>query len=73
MPRIEYTAADYEEYDSAAMWCAKRDLRGVDGDPLPQGLSAKVSALIADDVEAFQERVRLSAYAWAMRDVPDYS
>lgn len=54
------------EYDSAAEWCARRGLKGADGDPLPPMLSADCLALINDDPEAFGERVRATAYALAM-------
>lgn len=61
----DYYAA-WIEYDAAAEWCAKRNLKGVDGDPLPENLSGRTVKLIADDPEAFQERVRATAYAIAM-------
>lgn len=60
------TAAAWQEYDSAAAWCAKRGLKGVEGDPLPEALSSRAQALIDEDPEAFEQRVRDTAYAIAM-------
>ncbi len=54
------------EYDSAAKWCAQRGLRGERGDILPSVLSADCFALIAEDVEAFEDRVRETAYGLSM-------
>lgn len=59
------TARDWREYDFAAEWCARRGLRGVVGDALPPMLSVAVVALIADDLSAFETRVRQTAYAMA--------
>lgn len=56
----------WAEYDSAAEWCAKRELAGKVGDPLPVGLSTGAKQLIDNDPEAFQDRVRSTAYALAM-------
>ena len=56
----------WREYDAAAKWCARRKLAGKIGDPLPTLLSADCQTLIDDDPEAFQDRVRLTAYALAM-------
>ena len=50
----------------AAEWCAKRKILGKIGDPLPTLLTADCQTLIDDDPEAFQDRVRLTAYARAM-------
>lgn len=55
-----------DEYDSAAEWCAKRGLRGVIGDPLPPNLSASAMMEIAFDSDAFECRVRETAYMLAM-------
>lgn len=57
---------DWATYDAVAEWCARRGLKGAIGDPLPNLLSASVAKLINDDPEAFEERVRLTAYALAM-------
>jgi hypothetical protein len=59
-------ARAWSEYDSAALWCAKRGFRGEEGGPLPEGLSAEAFQLINEDVEAFQERVRGAAYGLAI-------
>jgi hypothetical protein len=56
----------WTEYDAAADWCAKRGLRGVVGDPLPELISQEVATLIDADPEAFEEHVRMTAYANAM-------
>jgi len=56
----------WQEYDAAADWCAVRGLKGKLGDPLPELLSTEAHKLINDDPEAFEERVRLAAYARAM-------
>jgi len=57
------------EYDAAAQWCAHHGLRGVVGDPLPPLISIAVVIAINDDIDAFTERVRASAYALAMAGV----
>lgn len=62
----DLTGPEWAEYDSAAAWCAKRGIRGAHGDPLPDGLSARVAAEISEHSEAFAERVRGFAYAAAM-------
>jgi len=54
------------EYDGAAMWCAERGLKGKAGDPLPTLMSSEACELINDDPEAFEARVRATAYAIAM-------
>lgn len=59
-------AAAWTEYDNAADDMAKRGLKGEIGDPLPMNMTPEAVALINEDLEAFQERVRLSAYAQAM-------
>ncbi len=56
----------WSEYDSAAEWCAKRGIIGRIGDRLPENLSRECYDLINDDFEAFQKRIRESAYALAM-------
>jgi len=56
----------WAEYDSAAEWCAKRGLKGNEGDRLPTGLSDAVLSEINDHPEAFAERIRATAYALAM-------
>ena len=53
------------EYDFAAAWCAKRGIRGSVGDALPELISDECFRLINDDPEAFEERVRMTAYAIA--------
>ena len=53
-------------YDSCAEWCARRGLRGLIGDPLPNLLDSRVVALINEDPEAFRIRVAQCAYALAM-------
>jgi hypothetical protein len=58
----EYARHVWAEYDDAALWCAKRGYTGRVGDPLPSMLNDTVYAIIASDPEAFQERVRASAY-----------
>ena len=59
-------AAMWAEYDSAAEWCAKRGLKGIPGDPLPDKMSGACVAEICDHPEAFAERVNGFAYALAM-------
>jgi hypothetical protein len=54
------------EYDAAAEWCAKRGIKGNDGDPLPPLLSKNAMAEINYDPDAFQGRIRDTAYALAM-------
>ena len=63
----------WEEYDSAAEWCAIRSKKGTAGDLLPTGLSAEASYLINEDPDAFSERVRASAYALSYRLPSPYS
>lgn len=58
-------ASVWSEYDSAAEWCAKRGIRGNVGDRLPLNLSGLCLNLIAEDPEAFAERIRATAYALA--------
>jgi len=56
----------WAEYDAAASQLAQEGKKGEIGCPLPANMSVVAVALINDDPEAFQERVRLSAYALAM-------
>jgi hypothetical protein len=62
-------ALAWHEYDCAARWCAERGLTGDTGDRLPDGLSVRAWELIADDPEAFADRVRDHAYARSMQRV----
>jgi hypothetical protein len=57
------------EYDSVAAYCAARGIKGENGDSLPIGISAACLAEINYDPEAFQDRVRLTAYARAMESI----
>lgn len=59
------TVEPWDEYDSAAEWCARHNSKGGLGDPLPV-VSVGCSKLIDDDPEAFEEHVRRYAYAVAM-------
>ena len=52
---------EWNEYDAAAMWCAKRALKGRVNDPLPEGLSGACHELINADPEAFEQRVKDTA------------
>lgn len=65
--RIEeaYQARLWAEYDAAAKWCAQRRYSGGAGSPLPEAISVDVCDLIDQDIEAFQERVRATAYMLA--------
>lgn len=59
------------EYDSAAEWCARRDLKGEIGDSLPLNMDPDGALkYINADPEAFQERVRQCAYALSMEEEP---
>jgi len=62
-------AAMWGEYDAAAEWCARHGSKGGIGDRLPEMISRRVYDLILADVEAFQERVRATAYAIAMEKI----
>ena len=62
----KYDECSWAEYDSAAEYLAKRGLTGKAGDPLPALLSTACLEAINEDEEAFQERVRKTAYALAM-------
>ena len=56
----------WNEYDSAAEWCARRDIKGNEGDALPALLSGRCLQLINDDPSAFRRRICDSAYTLAM-------
>lgn len=56
----------WQEYEAAADYLAARGLTGDIGDPLPELMTPEAVYLINYDVEAFQERVRLCAYARSM-------
>lgn len=62
------------EYDAAAEWCAKRGYSGGNGDPLPTLISSECYYEIQKDPEAFERRVRETAYAIAMNalNIPEY-
>ena len=55
-----------QEYEYAAESLAKKGLKGLPGDPLPNLMSVEAVDLINADPEAFQMRVREHAYAIAM-------
>jgi hypothetical protein len=59
----------WQEYDWAADALARKGLTGKPGDPLPDLMSEACHDLINADPEAFQRRVRESAYARSMRKV----
>lgn len=61
----------WNEYDFAAEWCAKRGLTGGVGCELPRNLSAEALELINEDTDAFEQRVKVTAYAIAMKDTPE--
>lgn len=54
------------EYDMLAEHFAKRGVMPDYDTPLPANVAADVCDLISEDVEAFQDRVRLTMYAIAM-------
>jgi hypothetical protein len=62
----------WAEYDSAAWQLACQGKNGSLGDALPENLSPEALKLINEDIEAFQERVRLSAYAIASIRAENY-
>jgi len=62
-------AAMWGEYDAAAEFCARHGLKGEPGDQLPHLLGSDTKAAIDADPEAFQERVRATAYAIAMEKI----
>lgn len=67
-------AAAWAEYESAAGWCAKREgTKGVIVGRLPEMISSRCLDLIEADPEAFEERVRATAYGMAMerRNLPE--
>jgi hypothetical protein len=59
----------WTEYDYAAKVLASQGHGGALGDPLPDGLSPRCCELIDEDPEAFQRRVRETAYGLAMARV----
>jgi hypothetical protein len=56
----------WKEYDMVADECARRGIKGECGDELPNLIGIDVYKAINADPGAFQERVRMSAYAQAM-------
>ena len=64
-----FNARVWEEYDSAAEWCAKRGYKGVEGDPLSVFISSECYFEIRKDPEAFEQRVRDTAYELAMNSL----
>lgn len=63
---METSKETWAEYDSAAEYLAKRGLKGVMGDPLPENITPEAHKLICDDPEAFERRVKDFAYGLAM-------
>jgi hypothetical protein len=63
----------WDEYNSAARWCAARGLKGAIGDALPEGISGGCWALIDMDTDAFAGRVSDYAYALSapLEESPD--
>jgi hypothetical protein len=59
----------WDEYDSAADWCARRGLKGKEGDALPTNLSSLALEYINEDPEAFERRVQEFAYGNAMAEL----
>ena len=57
---------NWNEYDSAAMWCAKRGYLLRDGEPLPPLLSSDVMKEISEYPDSFISRIKLFSYANAM-------
>lgn len=60
---------DWTEYDDAALWCARRGHKGCEGEPLPAMLSKATLDKINADPEAFEQRVRDTAYGLAMEGI----
>lgn len=56
----------WDEYDRAASDLARKGLTGAKGDPLPNLMTPEAVSLINSDPEAFQQRVKGFAYAYAM-------
>ena len=56
----------WQEYDAAAEWCARRGFTGAIGTELPMLVSRDCIDAINADPEAFQQRVKDTAYAIAM-------
>jgi hypothetical protein len=63
---IPVTHPAWTEYDACARDLVHKGLTGAIGDPLPNLISAECNDLIQYDPEAFQQRVKDSAYALAM-------
>lgn len=61
----ELTPGQWKEYDYCARDLARKGLKGAEGDPLPMFLSPAVLEEINEHQEAFQDRVRLTAYGLA--------
>lgn len=68
----QFDRASWEMYDAAADWCARYGLARL---PIracfPGVMPPEVLALIQDDPDAFEERVRAHAYANAMASLPE--
>jgi hypothetical protein len=56
----------WDEYDRAASDLARKGLTGAIDDPLPDLMTLSAVSLINADPEAFQDRVKGFAYAYAM-------
>ena len=56
----------WDEYDSAADWCAARGYDGKRNSPLPMAISRRCIRMILADIDAFSDRVKACAYARAM-------
>ena len=61
------TVAQSNEWQSAAMWCAKRGY--IYGTPLPQMLSVEVAREIADYPDEWLAEIRQAQYALALANV----
>lgn len=59
-------ARAWREYDTIAAMMARKGLKGIEGEPLPDGISTECFELINADTDAFADRVRDCAYAQAM-------
>lgn len=60
------TVQQSREWQDAAMWCARRNLTGNDGEPLPPLLSSPVAMAVLNNPDAFRDEIRLAKYALAM-------
>jgi hypothetical protein len=56
----------WPEFLGAAEHCARKKLKGVCGDPLPENLSPEALEATNENLEEFQDLVRELAYAEAM-------